>query len=73
MKLNNAANGLNVTNVFSLNFATTKLYQDASQVQTQSVYGQVNLAFKESLFLDASLRKEWDSRLPPLTILAILL
>ncbi|MBA4055091.1 MAG: SusC/RagA family TonB-linked outer membrane protein, partial [Marivirga sp.] len=61
----NNANGLNVTNVFSLNFATNPNYsQEASHVQTQSVYGQVNLAFKESVFLDASLRTEWDSRLP---------
>ena len=61
----NNANGLNVTNVFSLNFATNPNYsQEATQVQTQSVYGQINLAYKESLFLDASLRTEWDSRLP---------
>src|SRR5688572_9130643 len=64
-RVNNNANGLNVTNVFSLNFATNPNYdQEATQVQTQSVYGQINLAFKESLFLDASLRTEWDSRLP---------
>ena len=54
-----------MTNVFSLNFATNPAYdQEATQVQTQSVYGQINLAYKESLFLDASLRTEWDSRLP---------
>jgi len=59
------ANGLNVTNTFSLNFATNPVIsQSASQVQTQSVYGQINLAYKEALFLDASLRTEWDSRLP---------
>jgi TonB-linked SusC/RagA family outer membrane protein len=63
--VNNNANGLNVTNVFSLNFATNPNYeQRGTQVQTQSVYGQINLAFKESIFLDASLRTEWDSRLP---------
>lgn len=63
--LNNTANGLNVTNVFSLNFATNPTFsQSATQVQTQSVYGQINLAFKEAIFLDASLREEWDSRLP---------
>lgn len=65
-QLYNSANGLNVTNVFSLNFATTRAYsQDASHVQTQSVYGQVNLAFKEAIFLDASLREDWASTLPP--------
>jgi TonB-linked SusC/RagA family outer membrane protein len=66
----NNANGLNVTNVFSLVFATNPNFQPPTntptsvQIQTQSVYGQINLAFKESLFLDASLRTEWDSRLP---------
>jgi TonB-linked SusC/RagA family outer membrane protein len=64
-RVNDNANGLNVTNIFSLNFATNPAYnQEATQVQTQSVYGQINLAYKESLFLDASLRTEWDSRLP---------
>lgn len=57
--------GLNVPNKFSLNFATNPaFFQNASQVQTQSVFGQVNVAFKESIFLDGSLRNEWDSRLP---------
>lgn len=61
----NTANGLNVTNVFSLNFATNPTFsQEATHVQTQSLFGQVNLAFKESIFLDASLREDWDSRLP---------
>ena len=64
--LYNSANGLNVTNVFSLNFASTRAYsEDASHVQTQSVFGQVNLAWKEALFLDASLREDWASTLPP--------
>ncbi len=59
------ANGLNVTNKFGLNFATNPNYgQDASQVQTQSVFGQVNLSFKEAIFLDASLRNDWSSTLP---------
>jgi outer membrane receptor protein involved in Fe transport len=64
-QLYNSANGLNVTNVFSLNFATTRAYsEDASHVQTQAVYGQVNLAWKEALFLDLSLREDWASTLP---------
>ncbi len=64
-QLYNSANGLNVTNVFSLNFATTRAYsEDASHVQTQAVYGQVNLAWKEALFLDVSLREDWASTLP---------
>ncbi len=59
------ANGLNVTNKFGLNFATNPVYsQDASHVQTQSVFGQINLSFKEAIFLDASLRNDWSSTLP---------
>ena len=62
----NDANGLNVTNIFSLNFATTPAFrQEGSHAQNQAVYGQINLAFKEAIFLDASLREEWASALPP--------
>lgn len=63
-------NGLNIVNKFSLNFATNPtLFSSAEQVQTQSVFGQVGFAFKESIFLEASLRNDWDSRLPsPYTI-----
>ena len=61
-----SANGLNVTNIFSLNFASNRNYfQDASHAQNQAVFGQINLAFKEAIFLDASLREEWASALPP--------
>jgi TonB-linked SusC/RagA family outer membrane protein len=59
------ANGLNLPNKFSLNFATTpSSFQNSVQVQTQSVFGQFNLAFREFLFLDASLRNDWSSPLP---------
>jgi TonB-linked SusC/RagA family outer membrane protein len=62
---NNSANGLNVTNKFSLNFATApSVSTNSTEVQTQSVYGQANLSWKDVLFLDASLRNDWDSRLP---------
>ncbi|HTE34510.1 MAG TPA: SusC/RagA family TonB-linked outer membrane protein [Chryseolinea sp.] len=64
-KTNNTANGLNVANRFSLNFASTPQFdQDATRTQTQSVFGQVNLAYKEAIFLDASLRSDWASPLP---------
>ena len=64
--LYNNANGLNVPNKFSLNFATNPSSdQDASHIQTQSLFAQVNLAFKESIFLDASVRNDWISTLPP--------
>lgn len=59
------AQGLNVTNKFSLNFATnTSLFSQASQTQVQSVFGQFNLSYKEFLFLDGSLRTDWASPLP---------
>jgi TonB-linked SusC/RagA family outer membrane protein len=65
------ANGLNVTNKFSMNFATAPSVSSAyTQVQTQSVFGQANIAFKEAIFVDLSLRNDWDSRLPkPYTFL----
>lgn len=59
------ANGLNVPNIFSLNFATNRdISQAASQTRIHSAFGQFNLGFKESIFLDASFRNDWDSRLP---------
>ena len=59
------ANGLNVTNKFSLNFATNPaLSSDANQIQTQSVFGQANFSYKDAIFIDASYRNDWDSRLP---------
>src|SRR5205814_9466934 len=64
------ANGLNVPNQFSLNFATSPQPKSSfTQVQTQSVFGQASFAYREALFLEASIRNEWDSRLPkPYTI-----
>jgi len=64
-QLNTSANGLNVTNKFGLNFATNPVFSEGfTQVQTQSVFGQINLAYKEAIFLDASLRNDWSSTLP---------
>jgi len=61
-----STNGLNVTNKFSLNFATNPATTQAgNEVVTNSVFGQVNLSWKDAIFLDASLRNDWDSRLPP--------
>jgi TonB-linked SusC/RagA family outer membrane protein len=60
-----AANGLNIANKFSMNFAKSPSVNSSfTQVQTQSVYGQLNLSYKDAIFLDASLRHDWDSRLP---------
>lgn len=59
------ADGLNVTNKFSLNFATTPATSSTgTQVRTQSVFGQFSLSYQNALFLDASWRNDWDSRLP---------
>lgn len=65
------ADGLNVANKFSLNFATSpSLSSLGTRVQTQSAFGQLNVSYKDGLFLDASLRNDWDSRLPsPYTFL----
>src|SRR6185312_1515712 len=54
------ANGLNVTNKFSLNFASNPaLSSSGNEVQTQAVFGQANISFKDAVFLDASLRNDW--------------
>jgi len=59
------ADGLNVTNKFSLNFATNPaMNQSSTHVQTQSVFGQATFSWKDLIFVDASLRNDWDSRLP---------
>lgn len=60
-----SAGGLNIANKFSLNFAKAPSVSSGfTQVQTQSVFGQLNLSWKDAVFLDASLRNDWDSRLP---------
>ncbi|MEP7106450.1 MAG: SusC/RagA family TonB-linked outer membrane protein [Ferruginibacter sp.] len=59
------ADGLNVTNKFSLNLATTPITtQTGSEIQVQSVFGLANLSFKDYLFLEGTFRNDWDSRLP---------
>ena len=59
------ANGLNITNKFSIDYATSpRIEGNAESVQTQSVFGQLNVSFKDFLFLDASLRNDWTSPLP---------
>lgn len=63
--VNNTADGLNVTNKFSLNYATSPaISSSSSETQTQSVFGQLNFSFKDAIFLDASLRNDWASPLP---------
>ncbi|MGH2648105.1 MAG: SusC/RagA family TonB-linked outer membrane protein [Ginsengibacter sp.] len=63
-QLTNTADGLTVTNKFSLNYAANPSIDSYSdEVQTQAVFGQANISFKDAIFLDASLRNDWDSRL----------
>src|SRR5207248_2544020 len=57
--------GLNITNKFSTNFAKSpSITANFTDVQTQSVFGQANISYKDAIYLDASLRNDWDSRLP---------
>ncbi len=60
-----SAGGLNITNKFSLNFAQSpSVSAGFTEVQTQSAFAQANFSFKEAIFLDMSVRNDWDSRLP---------
>ena len=60
-----SSNGLNIANKFSMNFARAPSVSSSFyKVLTGSVFGQLNVSFKDYLFLDASLRNDWDSRLP---------
>lgn len=59
------SHGLNIANKFSMNFATApSVNSNFTEVQTDAVFGQLNLSFKDAIYLDASLRNDWDSRLP---------
>jgi len=64
------ANGLNIPNQFNLAFATSpQPITSYTEIQTQSVFGQASFAYRDYLFLEGSVRNEWDSRLPkPYTI-----
>jgi len=71
----NIADGLNVTNKFALAYATNPAFANAALIpyyvsqETHSVFGQANLGYKEVLFLEATIRNDWDSRLAtPYTI-----
>lgn len=59
------ANGLNVTNKFSLNLATDPATsQSGNEIKVKSVFALANLSFKDYLFVDGTFRNDWDSRLP---------
>ncbi|AUD04304.1 SusC/RagA family TonB-linked outer membrane protein [Spirosoma pollinicola] len=62
---NATADGLNVPNRYNLNFGTNQtLGDDYSRVQTQSLFGQASLAWRDAIFINASLRNDWSSTLP---------
>jgi TonB-linked SusC/RagA family outer membrane protein len=59
------ANGLRVPNRFSTAFAKAPFPTAAAGGnQTQSLFAQGTFSWKNALFLDASVRNDWDSRLP---------
>lgn len=62
---NALADGLNVPNRYNLNFGTNlSLGDDFSRIQTQSLFGQASLAWRDAIFVNASLRNDWSSTLP---------
>ena len=63
--INNAsANGLNITNKFSLNFAKAPSVSSSfTEVQVQSAFAQAGFSWKDAVFVEASLRNDWDSRI----------
>jgi TonB-linked SusC/RagA family outer membrane protein len=64
-QITNTADGLNVVNKFSLLLATNPAMAPAGwQIRTQSVFGQASFSYKNAIFLEGSLRNDWDSRLP---------
>lgn len=64
-QIQNIGDGLNVANKFSLNYATTPTFNSSgTEVQTQSVFGEFTLSYRNGIFLNGSLRNDWDSRLP---------
>lgn len=59
------SNGLNVTNKFSLNFASNPaISQNGSESLIQAVYGHAKIGWKNAIYLDGTLREDWGSTLP---------
>ena len=60
------ANGLSVPNEFNFNFASNIGVTNVPiKKEIQSVYGNVQFDYRHLLYLDASLRNDWSSTLPP--------
>lgn len=61
-----SANGLSVPNNFDFNFASSLAVTHVPiKKEIQSVYGNIQLDYRKLLYLDASLRNDWSSTLPP--------
>lgn len=59
------ANGLNVINKFSFDFATALSATTVPfKKEIQSLYGNVQFNYRDYLYLDGSLRNDWSSTLP---------
>lgn len=59
------ANGLNVINKFAFDFATALSATTVPfKKEIQSLYGNVQLNYRDYLYLDGSLRNDWSSTLP---------
>lgn len=60
------ANGLSIANKFNFNFASNLAVTSVPvEKEIQSVYGNVQFDYRHFLYLDASLRNDWSSTLPP--------
>lgn len=60
-----SSGGLRIPNKFTLAFAKApSLSPNSGGHQIQSVFGQTSISFKDAIFLDGSIRNDWDSRLP---------
>ena len=54
-----STNGLTVENKFALNFGSSNTTSDSeSRVQTQSIFGTAQVAFKEMVYLDLTARND---------------
>jgi len=64
--INGDANGLNKANYFFMNNAANPFVTDryGEYPQVQSLYGTVNLEYKNYLFFDVTGRNDWSSALP---------
>lgn len=56
------SNGLNITNKFDLNNVTNPTTSSAgSQTQVHAAFGQANFSWKDAIFVDGSVRVDWQS------------